>query len=372
MSRRETVALGALVAALLIAVSLRWWLAVDEAVYEWIQFHRSCAVERASLWVDPIVRGTLGMLILIWLGCGGFREPMRLVGMVAVFAVGAGTVEILKTAIERLRPNSVPMMSSGNSFPSGHTTGTAMGAAIAIVLIHQLRLPRAIKGSMIAIAAGTILLQAVGRLVNGSHWLSDCISSALFGCGWVLAATWMRRLPRPVSVSVVALGTVVGMAFASHPDWRLHLPSALDEARPVVASVEFGDAETHADLGGRWNDGPTEPIGPVSWALSPDVSVRLRGSEGERGILKITLRPATGAGNRRRCARVVVTVNGWSAPEIALARGWREYHLEPPPGVLKADDNTIHFHIIGEAPGAGDGPAGALAAFRYVRLYPRA
>lgn len=359
-------------AALLIVVSLPWWIAADEAVYQWIQYHRSCAVEAASQWVDPVVRLTIGVLIAIGVVKGGWRDPWRMLGLLALFLIGAGTVEILKTAIERLRPNSVPTMITGNSFPSGHTTGIAMAAAIAVVLIHRLDVSRALRVTVLGLAAACIVLQAAGRLVNGSHWLSDVMASACLGVAWVLGGSWMKRLPKPLLASVVVVATIAGMTFADAPAWRLHLPSALDEKRSSLAAVEFGEAATVADLGGKWGNGVREPIGPVSWALSPDVSVRLRGAKDTSGVLKMTLRPATGSRNERRCARLVVSINGWSAPEIALARGWREYHLEPPPGVLRGGDDVVHFHITGEAPAEGDGPQGALAAFRYVRLYPRA
>jgi membrane-associated phospholipid phosphatase len=361
-----------LITALLIVVSLPWWLAADEAVYQWVQFHRSCSLDGAAQWIDPVVRMTTGALIVVGLVYGGWREPWRILGLGALFLVGAGSVEILKTAIERLRPNSVPMMVSGNSFPSGHTTGIAMAAAISAMLIHGLGVSRSTKRTVYVLAAACVVLQAAGRLLNGSHWLSDVTSSAFLGVSWVLGATWMSRVPKPVAGALVIAGSIVGMVFADLPGWRFHLPSALDERRESVASVEFGSLATLSDLGGKWGDGPREPIGPVSWALSPDVSVRLRGARGQAAVLKITVRPATGADNQRRCARVLVTINGWRAPEIALARGWREYHLEPPAGVLRSDDNTVHFHIISEVPSEGDGPDGALAAFRYVRLYPRA
>ncbi len=69
---------------------------------------------------------------------------------------------------------------------------------------------------------------------------------------------------------------------------------------------------------------------------------------------------------------MVVSVNGWRAPEIFLVRGWREYHLEPPAGTLHAGDNHVRFQIVAEA-GMNPEEAGVgLAAFRYIRLYPRA
>jgi len=64
-------------------------------------------------------------------------------------------------------------------------------------------------------------------------------------------------------------------------------------------------------------------------------------------------------------------VNQWVAPEIVLSRGWREYHLEPPAGVLRAGDNAIRFHITAEGEASEENSASGIAAFRYLRLYPR-
>jgi hypothetical protein len=70
--------------------------------------------------------------------------------------------------------------------------------------------------------------------------------------------------------------------------------------------------------------------------------------------------------------RMSIVVNDWTAPEITLARGWREYHLEPPPGVLRAGANTIHFRLLSEPRTGEADPPGGLVAFRYLRLYPQA
>lgn len=370
MPRSERIALWALLTAVLVIVSLDWWVPADEWVYQWVQFHRSCGVEAASRWIDPVVRGALGLLIGIGLAHGGWRQPWRVLGLLALFLIGAGAVEVLKTAIERLRPNSTPAMITGNSFPSGHTTGAAMAAVIAIVLIRGRHWPRGARFALYAVAGLCVLLQAVGRLLSGSHWLSDVVASALLGVAWVLGAGWIRRLPRVAVASVVTVACVSFLVFDDLPGMRLRLPSAIDESGSSIASVEFGTVGSRSALSGKWGDGPREPIGPVSWALSNEVSATLRTEHSTAGMLKIMIRPATDVENRRRCARVVVSVNEWSAPEIALVRGWREYHLEPPPGVLRRGENTVRFQFAAE-PGETLVPSSdGLAGFRYLRLYP--
>jgi len=371
MSRSEIYATWALLGALTILVSLHWSVSIDEWAYQWVQYHRSCAVERAAHRIDPMVRAVLGVLVGLALVRGGWRRPWCLVGLLLLFVVGAAATELMKTAIERLRPNSIPGTITGNSFPSGHTTGATMAAMIAILLIRGRDWRPWIRWSGYTMAALGALLQGVGRLVTGSHWLSDVSASMLLAAAWVLAAGRLQRLPRVAVASLLAVGGIAFVVFDEVPGTRFRLPSALDENRSPLASIEFGTPESRASLAGLWEDGPAEPIGPVSWARSPDVSVILHAVNPPGGILKVMLRPAAATEQRRLCARMAISVNQWVAPEIALARGWREYHVELPAAALRVGDNTIRFHIVAEGEASDEDAASGLAAFRYLRLYPR-
>jgi membrane-associated phospholipid phosphatase len=363
-------AVGASLAALAMVGSLRWVLPIDERVFQWIQFHRSCSVIRGSSWIDPFVRVGLGLLIGVALARGAWREPRKLLPLVVLFVGGLATVELLKTAIERLRPNSMPGTMSGNSFPSGHTTGATIVAVIAVVMLREAVDRPPWRWALYASAFCLVVLQGVGRLINGSHWLSDIVGSMLLGSAWVFGVRALRRLPRAAIGALVGVGGVAFVVFDGLPATRFRLPSALEEHRAALGSVEFGTPKARDSLGRGWEDGPAEPIGPVSWAMSSEVGVTLRTSAAG-GILKVTLRPGT-ANNGRPCSRMVVSVNGWQAPEILLARGWREYHLEPPAGTLRAGDNAVRFRIVADPGMMPEEPGSGLAAFRYIRLYPKA
>jgi membrane-associated phospholipid phosphatase len=370
--RAERIALMTFLVAMTLVLTLRWWLSVDEWVYQWIQYHRSCAVAACARSIGPIVRAILALLIGFGLVHRGSRHPWRALGLFVLLLAGGGVVELLKTGIGRLRPNSTPAMVSSDSFPSGHTTGATMAAMIAIMLVHDRDWPRWARWSVYFLAVACIVAQATGRLLNGSHWLSDIVASILLGVAWVLSAGWMTRLPRAVVASAIGIACVAFFVFDDVPGVRLRLPSALDETGRSLASIEFGTAGAHSVLTGPWGDGPAEPIGPVSWAFSSDVSVILRVNDSVTGVLKVTLRPATGSRNQLRCVRLVISVNEWVAHEISLVRGWREYHLEPPPGVIRLGDNTVRFHILTDSGETDERVTGGLAAFRYLRLFPRA
>jgi len=365
-------AMLAFLAALAVVSSLRWALPIDERVFQWMQFHRSCSWIAASRWIDPVVRAGLALLVGFALLRKGRRDPRSLAPFVLVFVGGLAIVELLKTAIERLRPNSLPGPVTGNSFPSGHTMGATMVAALSVLVLREVIRRPEMRGAVYVAAAVLVSLQALGRLLNGSHWLSDVVASVLLAFAWALGASAVRRLPHKVTGMILVLASLAFFVFNDLPATRFGLPSALDESRPALVSVEFGTPEARAVLGDGWEDGPAEPVGPVSWATSPDVSATLRMAAGREGILKITLRPATSADNRPICSRMVVSVNGWRAPEIFLLRGWREYHLEPPAGTLHAGDNRVRFQILAESAMNPEEPGVGLAAFRYIRVYPRA
>ncbi len=372
MSRSEICAILALLAAVAMVASLRWVVPIDERVFQWMQFHRTCSWIQLSRWIDPVVRAGLALLVGLAIVRGGWRDPKKLVLLVLVFIGGSAAVELLKTAIERLRPNSVPGMVTGNSFPSGHTTGATMAAAISALMLREAIRRPLLRSAVYGAASGLVALQAVGRLVNGSHWMSDVVGSILLGSAVVLGASAVQRLPRALTIGMVMLAGLAFIVFDDIPAMRFELPSPLDERGAALGAIEFGTPQARASLGDGWEDGPAEPIGPVSWAVSADVRVTLRIASASDGVLKVALRPATGIDNRRLCARAAISVNGWQAPEISLVRGWREYHIEPPPGTLRAGDNVVRFRIVAERGTIPREPGAGLAAFRFLRFYPLA
>jgi len=96
-------ALCALLATLAVVLSLHWMLPIDEGVFRWMQFHRTCSWIAASRWIDPLVRAGLALLVGVALLRTGGRDPRNLALLVLVFLGGLAVVELLKTAIERLR-----------------------------------------------------------------------------------------------------------------------------------------------------------------------------------------------------------------------------------------------------------------------------
>lgn len=107
---------------------------------------------------------------------------------VAVTAAGGGTLtSVIKSIVGRPRPDwSDPVSAAdGFAFPSGHTTGTAIGISILLIIV----LPRLSVGWRWALTSlGVILVIAVAasRVVLGVHWVSDVLGALLLSAAWVL------------------------------------------------------------------------------------------------------------------------------------------------------------------------------------------
>lgn len=371
MSRSERFALTALVALGALVLTLRWWLPLDESIYRFVQFHRTCRLEAWAWLIDTAVRITLGLLITAALVGGGWRDPRKCAWLAVLAAGGAALAELLKTAVERLRPNSTPLMTSGNSLPSGHVTSTFLFAAIACELVRDREWPAAAKRAAYGVAAASVVAQAVYRILSGSHWLTDTIASVLLGAAWMLGAARLRRLPLGVLAISFAALVAAFFVFDDLPGARVHVVSAMDEVEPPLAAVELGTEEARSALAGSWSNGPTEPIGAVAWALSREAGITFDDAGGRGAVIRALVRPAGRPPTGRLCVRLVASVNGWSAPPIALMRGWREIVLEPPPGVLRAGANRIDFIIDLTVPPGSSNPDPGLVAFRSLRLYAR-
>lgn len=124
------------------------------------------------------------------------RRHLREASFVAVTAAGGG---LLNTAIKSLTgrerpdwPGEVLTHSSGFAFPSGHTTGTAIGVSVLLIVFVPVITER---WRWVVISAGTMFVVAVGasRVILGVHWASDVLGAVLFSATWTLAMVAVFR-----------------------------------------------------------------------------------------------------------------------------------------------------------------------------------
>lgn len=371
MTRSEHLAVGAMLGVVLWWVVLPWLLPADELVYRWLQFHWGGPEDRVIRWCDRGVQIGLGALV----GASALAVARKRIAAVFEMAalVGGGAIvnEFLKTAIERLRPQSVSAMCTGNSFPSGHVMNTTLLALAACRLVASATRSTAVRRTVDLAAVACIVTQAVCRLALEAHWPSDLPVSVLLAAAWFYGAPSLRRLPQWGIAAVAGAFGIAFLVFYQVPAVRFRLPSAMDDQGAAQSSVEFGTPGASSALVGSWSSGHSEPIGPVAWMLAQEASVRVPQADGRVRLMKLTARPQScGKANMHGDSLLAVTVNDWSFPPFRLRRGWREYHLELPAGILKDEGNTVTFRVEGpriDCPAEGDS---GLVAFRYLRLYP--
>lgn len=117
------------------------------------------------------------------------RRHVRAALFVAVTAgIGGLLSRVIKELVVRDRPEwTEPLaQASGFAFPSGHTTGTAIGVGVLLIVFLPLVAER---WRWVVVTAGAVFTLAVGlsRVVLGVHWTSDVLGGLLFSAAWTLA-----------------------------------------------------------------------------------------------------------------------------------------------------------------------------------------
>lgn len=130
------------------------------------------------------------------------RAAIWTVGVMATISLATW---LLKNLVGRERPVwDEPILSlSSYSFPSGHATGTAGAAGVAIVLVHLLVRRSGVRRIATVVAVGTTLLVCADRVFLGVHNVSDVVAGSVLSAGIVLA--WLAAYdpaPRLISASV--------------------------------------------------------------------------------------------------------------------------------------------------------------------------
>ena len=121
---------------------------------------------------------------------------------VAVMSGAAVSVYLLKRFFERGRPvfeEPITTLSS-SSFPSGHASGIASAAGVAIVLTLMLVRRRGLRRALVGLSMFLVLLVGADRIFLGVHHLSDVAAGWSLGAMWVLVGLMVYH-PAPRSRS---------------------------------------------------------------------------------------------------------------------------------------------------------------------------
>ena len=146
-------------------------------------------------WVEEMMRDfsglgstavltTLGLAVLAYLLLAGKRRTALLVFL----AIGSGQLVSsgLKLLFERARPDLVPHATEvfTSSFPSGHSTMSAVVYLTLGALLALVEPRRRVRVFLVALGAFLTLLVGASRVYLGVHWPTDVLG------GWTIGAAW--------------------------------------------------------------------------------------------------------------------------------------------------------------------------------------
>lgn len=159
-------------------------------------------------WLEELGRdftalGGVGVLTFLTVAVAGYLilTQKRRSAVLIVVAVLGGLVlsNVLKTGFDRPRPDLVPHGSHvyTASFPSGHSTMSAVTYLTLGALLARVNPRRRVKAYLIAMALLTTIIVGASRVYLGVHWPTDVLAGWTLGISWALvcwlAAIWLQK-----------------------------------------------------------------------------------------------------------------------------------------------------------------------------------
>ena len=159
-------------------------------------------------WVAEVMRdlsgiGSLVTLALLTAGACGYLAITRswIAALVVAVAVASGAVAMLmlKAGFARVRPDVAfaQLVADGPSFPSGHSSMSAVVFLTLGALVARMHRRRRERAYVIAFAVVLTLLVGTSRAVMGVHWATDVVGGWALGVAWatscLLVLRWLER-----------------------------------------------------------------------------------------------------------------------------------------------------------------------------------
>jgi undecaprenyl-diphosphatase len=169
--------------------------AFDKAVLLSMRMPHDLAEPWGPLWLEELARdftalggtGVLTFLIVVVLGFLLLQGKPRVAGVMSV-ALGSGMSlsPILKLGFDRPRPDLVPheVLVYSASFPSGHALQAAVVYLTLGALLARVQPQRRLKGYVLMVSVGLMILVGSTRVYLGVHWPTDVLA------GWAAGAAW--------------------------------------------------------------------------------------------------------------------------------------------------------------------------------------
>ncbi|GAB2825642.1 hypothetical protein GCM10027276_30710 [Comamonas piscis] len=171
-------------------------MAADAGAQQWAQDHVSPPM-RELLHVLTAAGDVRWLVVLVLLVAGWLALGAQWPALWAwVFFIGLNglVVRLLKNLLDRARPEVLhEMLTSGASFPSGHTSGAVVVYGL-LWLVLRGRLAPAASRALAWLCGALVATIALSRILLQAHFASDVLAGALLGLAWcALAAMVLAR-----------------------------------------------------------------------------------------------------------------------------------------------------------------------------------
>jgi undecaprenyl-diphosphatase len=176
---------GALFLALAVIVFSVGLLPGDTPLYNEILSRRTPAIREFFSWANIFGnwKGLVPATVLLFVLSPHARRRWWLI---ALILIGAPVLEhAAKVLVGRTRPQGRAM-----GFPSGHSTGAAAFAVLAIYFAVKERWGRMQRLSLAVVVLGLMVLVGIARMVLHAHWPSDVLGGFLLGGSCAAAGAW--------------------------------------------------------------------------------------------------------------------------------------------------------------------------------------
>ncbi|WP_334175608.1 phosphatase PAP2 family protein [Pseudoxanthobacter sp.] len=142
---------------------------------------------------------TVVLIMVLAIGVGYlWLSRRRTTALLLIAAVGGGQMlsSALKWLVDRPRPDVVPHLAevSTASFPSGHSTLSAVAYLTIGALLAQAQRERRVRLFIMAVALLLTVMIGASRVLLGVHWPSDVVAGWALGAFWALACWMAARL----------------------------------------------------------------------------------------------------------------------------------------------------------------------------------
>lgn len=171
-------------------------MAADAGAQQWAQDHVAAPM-RELLHVLTAAGDVRWLVVLVLLVAGWLALGAQWPALWAwVFFIGLNglVVRLLKNLLDRARPEVLhEMLTSGASFPSGHTSGAVVVYGL-LWLVLRGRLALAASRTLAWLCGALVATIALSRILLQAHFASDVLAGALLGLAWcALAAMVLAR-----------------------------------------------------------------------------------------------------------------------------------------------------------------------------------